>query len=571
MKQSVYAIFALAVIIFLTVYLTQREKMAGLNPAIFLPENVTAVIEQKLLMEKIEEFSASRLGKALHEIDYEQIAQDLGLPEEDSTLLKTLQIQATEIVNNPVFSELFSQQVVCGFLPIQIKTMDQLEEAFENSIIVITKPRHNAKVLEMMASFFTSNDQVSTIQYGNHTIHRFVIEQKRTVAVTRIEDVVLMAFSERSIRSCIDRYDNGARSLNDNEDYKRLKHNFSRHELFSYFSLDRIRDQIKQIILQEEIQEKEEILQGLATWNGWRAGAYGAQKQKDIIDEKFVFLFDKENLHPYVKEMIDTAPEKNTELGLASGDSLAYYWTNSFNIDSLINMYTIERGSDKSQIDILEKNVEKVAGVEFQSVISSIGNKVGLIVQEMNSEEFIPLPDFTVFLEIKNEKLIKAVMEKTLKHWGIPYQSKLHKDVEIYFWGLVPQAGMQPVVAFYKNYLFMASSVSMIKNVINTSMDGQGLTSRKDFKKVQDGLMKENNTIAYIQVGAIVEIIKEFVSWSGTMIAIQDRKTAHTSKILIDKLIHPILDGMKMYSVIGARSYIQGEMIINSVQTVIVE
>jgi hypothetical protein len=57
-------------------------------------------------------------------------------------------------------------------------------------------------------------------------------------------------------------------------------------------------------------------------------------------------------------------------------------------------------------------------------------------------------------------------------------------------------------------------------------------------------------------------LVKEVFSWIGTMIAIQDREAAQRSKILIDKLINPLLDGLAMYSTIGMRSYTEQDSII---------
>ncbi len=571
MKRILYVSLCIAGVVVFGFFFLQKSGITGLNPAGFLPEDVLVVIEQKNLYKKIQKFKESRLGKVLREIDYVQIAVDIGLPEEEVAFIRDLQDNTGNFIESPIFSELFGEEVICAFLQPKTNVLDELERNLENSLVLIARPKHDAKVLEMIATFFAHDIRQTDIQYGKHIIHRYELDEGKVVAATRIGGLVVMALDERNIRSSLDRYDEKGRSLLNNEDYNELKNSLESPDLFAYSSLALLKKKIEELIVDENLPEKEELLHELETWNGWRAGAYGAWQKPNKVTEKAVILFDKEKLHPYVREMVSIVPEKNTEISMVAKDTLAYYWTNTFNLQYLFKMYVTELGNDRSQIDALEKSVEQATGVALQKVIASIGHKIGFIVQKMNSEEFIPLPDFSIFLGLNDSKLTKDALEKMLLHWEIPFQSQKYRDVELFFWGMVPQAGMQPVVAFYDEHLFIASSVAMIKKIVDTAKDGNGLITNEDFKKVEHGLLEENNSTAYIQIGAIVEIVKELVSWGGTMIAIQDRQVAHTSKILIDKLIHPFLDGLKMYSVMGARSYIQGEQIVNSAETFIDE
>jgi len=52
------------------------------------------------------------------------------------------------------------------------------------------------------------------------------------------------------------------------------------------------------------------------------------------------------------------------------------------------------------------------------------------------------------------------------------------------------------------------------------------------------------------------------VSWGGTTLAIKDRELARKSKVLIDDLINPLLEGLSMYSIIGSRKYVEGSTIV---------
>ncbi len=569
MKRIVWVSLCTIIIVFFLLIVLQKRRVTSVQSALFLPQDVLAVVEQKDLSQKLDEFKESRLGKAIREIDYLQLATDIGLQEEELEIIQDIQEEGTEFLESPIFTELFGEDVTFAFLQPQSNFLVDPEKNIKSSMLLIVRPKHNAKTLEKIISLFGHDIKQSVIQYGNHVIRRYEIDKDTSFAAARVEGLFLIACNERVIRLSLDRYDEKRDSLLQNEDYKGLKKNYDKPDLFVYFSLDNLKKLFEELITQEKVTGQEEFIQELATWNGLRAGAYGAWQESDLIIDKSVLLVDREKLHPYVKEMISTPPEKSNEISMVAGNALAYYWTNTFNLQTLFNMYVSELSDEKTEIDLLNQNVEQVTGVKLEQVITGIGHKAGMIIQDMNSEEFIPLPDFSIFLRLEDKKLIKDVLEKLLVHWDIPYESQNYRGVELYFWGLVPQTGMQPVIAFYDEYLYFASSVAMIKQIIDTAKDGDGLATNEMFQKIEHGLLEDNNSIAYIQVGAIVEIMKELVSWGGTMIAIQDRQVAHTSKILIDKLIHPLLDGLKMYSVIGVRSYIEEDKIIYRTETIV--
>jgi hypothetical protein len=57
-------------------------------------------------------------------------------------------------------------------------------------------------------------------------------------------------------------------------------------------------------------------------------------------------------------------------------------------------------------------------------------------------------------------------------------------------------------------------------------------------------------------------MLREMVTWGGTMLAIKDKELARKSKVLIDELINPLLEGLAMYSIVGSRKYQEGGTIV---------
>ena len=75
-------------------------------------------------------------------------------------------------------------------------------------------------------------------------------------------------------------------------------------------------------------------------------------------------------------------------------------------------------------------------------------------------------------------------------------------------------------------------------------------------------ILKPSHSISYLDFARTTEMMQELVSWGGTMLAIKDRELARKSKVLIDDLINPLLEGLAMYSVIGSRKYHEGSTIV---------
>ncbi len=568
MKKFKYiaAVFILIVVISLIVH---KQKSSNLNPAIFFPEEVMVLIQQRELSKKINDFSLTPMGKAIRSIDFEGIARDVGMAEDRVSLIHKVETDLPMLTSHPLFSEVFGNEVMIGVIEEKRnKNVDPLKD-MGNNILVVARPRHGTKILEMIASTFASKIEQSSNQYGKHIIRRYQLDNNNTLSLSRVEDLLVMALSERTIRASLDRYDDGLDSLVQNSDFNQLSTMMTLPDSFIYFSIEILQETFKEYFLNRSKESQEHLVMAQDTWQGVRAGAYGAWQREEKIEDRVIILFEKEKLNSYLQDVISTSPEKNIELSMVSKDTLAYYWTNTFNIASFIKIYENEMGATADDLAKINTSINEFCGVELQELVAAVGMKLGFILQDINSEEFVPLPEFSFFLQLKDSPLIQEVLDSLLTKTGIPFESQIHREVELYFWGLVPQAGMQPVVAFYNNHLIFASSVSMAKKIIDTSLDGNGLLQSEFFTMVKKELLEKNNSITYMQVSQVVEIIKEIVSWGGTMIAIDDRQVAKNSKIIIDKLVNPLLDGLKMYTVLGVRSYIEDDRIITRAETVI--
>jgi hypothetical protein len=128
--------------------------------------------------------------------------------------------------------------------------------------------------------------------------------------------------------------------------------------------------------------------------------------------------------------------------------------------------------------------------------------------------------------------------------------------------GVISGSGLQPTLVFVDDYFVIASNIQQIEEFTADNLEEGSLVNSAGFQQVDRGLQEKNLSMAFLDFAKFAEMLKELASWGGTMIAIKDRDLARRSKIIIDRLINPLLDGLSMYSRIGTRAYAQDDYII---------
>lgn len=62
------------------------------------------------------------------------------------------------------------------------------------------------------------------------------------------------------------------------------------------------------------------------------------------------------------------------------------------------------------------------------------------------------------------------------------------------------------------------------------------------------------NLQLFARTPEMINAMQELASWAGTMVAVRDHKAGAMSKRLIDQIISPLLESLKVYQAIGIRS-----------------
>lgn len=570
-----------AACILVAVYFLVTARMGKGTAADFLPAEALGCIEQRDLGQLLDEFKVSRLGLAVTGIDYVKIAEGLGLPPEEVNRIRDMRKQLDDFLNSPVFKEFFGQEFTLGLLPVPDDALDIPEKTVKSSLVLIAKPRHSTDIIELLTSLFSEKLEQTSIQHGKYSLKQYLIAEGNTLTTAIVDGYVIAAFDDRLVKESLDRHDSKQGSLTQKEEYVRLRHDFIKSKLFTYVSMPALHAQVSKLnehldpVLQEDLQKVTD------QWKGWEGLAFGAWKEKEIIRDKAVILFKKDLLDPVVGKMFAIQPVDNKTLAMVPAGVLGYYWTNTLNMNAFWEKFVLEMKDSEEQLKVMEQDVKTVTGVELPQLLSMFGSEGVVLLKKIATDGFIPLPDGAIFLKIEKEDDFIKMLGPLLAKSNIPTKTEEYKGVNLTSLQVSFHPSLQPVYALHQGYFVLATTMDLVKNIIDSAAgddkgqsDGagnkdsrsSGLVSDDSFMQVNQGLgqglTKENNSVSFVRFASLLHVVKELASWGGTMLSMQDREAAQKSKVMIEQLIFPLLDGLAMYEVIGSRSHIQDDAII---------
>ena len=544
-------------------FFMKSERIKAVQAADILPADVMVYAEQRDFVKMYKDFAGSRLGRVLSRIDYVDIA--IELDGDDDLVRDALRLwqEIHKLINEPGFDQLLGKEFSLAFFPMPGFSIEDPLKNLEERLLLIARPRHNATLMQFLASYIAKDIEQKTVQYGSHTITRYKIDDKYTLSTATVAGLVLAAVDERLVRKSLNAYDDQKNSLSNTPEFQQLRKNFEGATLFKYFALTPIKEQGK--IVAEKLPEdgKKQLLELLEQWNGWEAGAYGAWETDGLIEEKLEILYDFQNLDKDVAKLFATAPEKNSTLDMVPADSLFYYWGNSLNLPLLYEMYSDMIVQQRPEmLSLLQQELQDVAGVKIEDILALVANECGLIVEEVEGEG-IPIPRVLMMIELKDSERFMEVFHKLLAETDIPIGNSSFQDHEISYWGIAPQDGLQPAFTLSGNYLLLSNSRDFVKQVVALKSNPvDTLLNDPEVKRLQNKLSGKNNSTAYVHIALMADAFKSLATWAGGMAVLQGPEKARKVNIIIEELVLPLLDGVAMYTQLASRTEMKETSIV---------
>lgn len=551
--------------------LLNRQGQEEIDPARFLPEQTALYIEHRDLEAFVQDFKQSKLGLALSSIDYELLSRELEIEESFYQEFEKARNDVTEFLDGQIFKQMLSKKVIVSLLPIKAPgSKDPLVEA-RKRLLVILEPKLNSSLIDLIGYLNLEGTDQTSQQHGDHLVKFHHLEDGETLVSVKVDGLVLLSYNENIIFGCLDRFDQGKQSLMTHADFKYLREEHRDSKVFFYSSIQSIRQQIPHFIQMLDEPEQKLIIDKMAGGKGWRTLSFGIDAGQDTISDKATIFFDKEEIDAATRELLLVPPEKNETLAMVPAEAVVYYWTNTFNLSTIWKTIQNSQGDQKEQQLKMKKEITKTIGMDPEKFFALFGSKIAFFLEEQSEISFIPLPGFSAMMQLKQPVKAGHFVENKLKELHIPIHTTTYKQKELRYWGNSVQQSFQPVYAIFNEYLYIASSVKLMKRMIDTADLGTGLQNDPGFLAVQNNsFLGKNNSVSFIRFSSFIQMTKELVNWGGMILGLQNRRVANRSKILIDQLINPILDGMTMFSTVHARSYTTDDKIVFENKTILV-
>ncbi|HKJ64330.1 MAG TPA: hypothetical protein VJ969_02945, partial [Desulfopila sp.] len=516
----------------------------------------------KNLVDLVDDMKSQPLGRAIGSIDFVRLALDLDIPLERVELLRRIR----DFVSSPeaamLFEELGSKKVALALL--KDDGANNLKAYINDNLVFFAQPKHATALLEIVAGLFIDDTVVTSTQYGSHIIHRVSITQERILSFTVHKKLVIATLQERTLRSLLDRNDEQQKNLGENFFYTLFSKQLKNSQLFCYFSIQHIRRFLEDMLNTEQMPQKE-LQENLQNWEGFTAGGYGATVKDGYTMDTIFLHFNKHKLNEGTARFLEIHPQKNTQIENIPVNLSLYYWTNTFDLKTMWRMYARESGMDEYGKEEIEDVVTSVSGIPFVELLQIIDNTFHVIIGRPSPKDFVPLPNFAVMLHLRDSGKAGSAMKNFLKTTRIPHNSHIYREFPFTYWGQQLQEGLQPVYTIHEDILYMSSSLAMHRQVIDAVIEGGGIVVNETFKKSATTLLQENNSMIFVQLQPLLTSLEDIAGWLQTMLSIQNRSTAYKSRKVIENLILPMLDGLKMYSTLATRSYTgEGRIVIES-------
>jgi hypothetical protein len=239
-----------------------------------------------------------------------------------------------------------------------------------------------------------------------------------------------------------------------------------------------------------------------------------------------------------------------------------YFWSNWLDLTAWWRT-TLARGTEDEAAAAgrLAAWIEGHAGMGIDEFLALFGREFGFNISEISTSGFFPVPRICCWIELADrdkageflEKMVSGLPLRRDNVAGIPVVSIMMAD------GL-----MQPSYALMDRFLVVADSRQQIEDILRLS--SKRLVSDPMFQAVDIGMLQPSNLVVFARTAEIIDGLKELAAWVGTIVAVRDEGAGAKSKVLIDRVIIPLLDGLKMYRAKGIRSYTApGELVLDSV------
>lgn len=564
MKQNTLLTFLSLLLVVVYLFVWRIGPVQYGDPARFLPENTLIYFEQDNFSRFLQKAEHSRLGKALKAIHFPDVGKSLDLQESDMKIFEAIDSAMKKGSDNPLLKEIFNHKVVFALCePVEPGIHDTMT-FFRQSSVIIARPGHPAGILQEIAENIARNRDnvmIATRQYGDHFIKRITVEGE-TFSTVVLDGYFLGSFSEKLLRKCIDTYDGEIPALSENKEYRTLRTLYDNAEQFVYFSVEHTRELLLKHLESCDFSGKDVFRKEVASTQGFISAVYGARGDGAFISDRIIVTFDPEMVSKIVEDQTKTAPSVCDTIQFSPENPLLFYWTNTINFKLLYRLYGEQIFTHDEKLIRFSDTINELTGRSIVEFIDLFGHEISYILMKNDAEDSLALPYGVMIFKIAQPEDLKRMLKSIVHRYDIPMERHLYGSRAFYSWTISPKDGLEPLYGFIDNYLYVGNGRVSAREIIDSGKKGIRLLKNHPSGKMVDKLLEENNSVSFTDNAKLIDILKSVLKFTGTVMAIEDREAALKVRIVLEKLVNPILDGLKMFAQTTTRSYFDGDRVV---------
>ncbi|WP_446008812.1 hypothetical protein [Candidatus Electrothrix sp.] len=538
----------------------------SLRPQQLIPHHAMLVLELPDAAATGKSFLDSRFGQTLNAINWPAVLQRLTIK---SALRRSLEQNTSclmEVLGHPLFGQLFNRPLFIAQLSSFssfIQEKKQSQPLLEDLLIVMDVGQDNPEpILAALLEIFQGRQTAQNI--AGMTVYVVQLQKRQKIYLTAMGGNIVLSFAQQRIQESIalffGHFLDQRKDLLLNQEYIRVeKERPAQTDLFLYADLFRLKLHFKALLVRSGSKKKSQ--QYNYSWApGVRAMGFYHHSKEDIDHLQTRVHFSQDQLYPFQQHIYSTLPSLSHSFQEVPDDLLLSLWFNWLE-PRLWWQNTLAHGEkdDLASADRIAAWIKAKTDMSMDQFLGVFGKNFSVHIAGISTAGFFPVPRLCLSIEILNRKKVDAFFQKIIG--DLPVKRTMVGGVPVV--SLFAAQGMlQPSYAFFNGYLLLADSREQIRDILLRPK--APLAEGDEYQAVDTRLDVPANLHFFARTPEMITALQELASWAGTMIAVRDHKAGATSKLLIDQVISPVLESLKVYKAIGIRSNTgPGELVID--------
>ena len=541
LKRTVPALAALLLLVGAAYLFLARDERAA-DPLSYLPGDTLALVDVRKPAALYATYRRSRLGKRLGAIRWDELWREFGAGAAEASASQARVAAVQEFLASPLFEEFFSRRAVLALLPPTVAGQDPAAFDPRESLALIARPRHRTDVVALLAPLLAADSRQLSEAYQGREIRVFTLADNTVLAVAASDGLLVAAFSVALVKRCLDLGVDPASArhrLSGNPEYQELRKRASgQDEQFVYGDAPALARLLFRPAGVGAAAGQD------APWplTGYRHGALFC-----AADAKRLSCTAILRNVPGKRGAAPTPAESDAELARLPAQLLFHFWTNLLDLPRVVAALR-QDARLRDQVSSAEFWLARKSGVPFPELWSLFGNRLSLTVAGMRGSGFFPLPRFCACLAVQDQQRLSEALAKLLT--GKEQTSRKVAGVRV---NTLPLAGglLQPSYAISEGLLTVADSPEQLEQCLGPS--ATPLISTEGFRRADVGLAQPSNMVSYTDCPRFLDGLGQLSVWAATLFAMTDQEQGKRVRAVVDRVVTPVLDGLKMYAAGSSR------------------